>query len=112
MVILAKTDPYAEDLGWPKEARTEATYVLPKSLQQPRGVAYIIKHPNENGVMQTLTCESTEEAKVFLEMLLNQGTSQDRIEVYQAEKATFGVNYKPEVTITSGDTAQPEQVTE
>ena len=109
MVISTRTDPYVEDMGWPREAKTESAYVLPKNLQQPRGVAYFIRHPDENGVTQTLVCESDQEAKVFLEMLLNQGTTQHQIEVFQADKATFGVSYKPEVTIAPGDATEPEK---
>jgi len=64
------------------------------------GQTYFILYRDGQERQQTQRCDSQTEARIFLETLLTEGTSEGSIELLQAVKAPFSVSHKPVVDIS------------
>ena len=65
------------------------------SARQGNNIAFFIVQLDGEGAPKTSNCQTEQEAQIFLETLLTQGVSSDRIDLYRANRADFNVNFKP-----------------
>jgi len=92
----AEPTPMA-DLGAKAEPSTKAEPIAPAKHS---GQTYFILYRDGQDKQQTQRCDGQTEARVFLETLLTEGTSEGSIELMQAVKAPFHVSHKPVVDIS------------
>ena len=65
------------------------------SARQGNNIAFFIVQRDGEGAPKTFSCQTEQEAQIFLETLLTQGVSSDGIDLYRANRADFNVNFKP-----------------
>jgi len=83
--LVAKAEPF-----------TRAEPVAPAKHS---GHMYFILYRDGQERQQTQRCDSQTEARIFLETLMTEGTSEGSIELLQAVKAPFSVSHRPVVDI-------------
>jgi len=83
--LVAKAEPF-----------TKAEPVAPAKHS---GHMYFILYRDGQERQQTQRCDSQTEARIFLETLMTEGTSEGSIELLQAVKAPFSVSHRPVVDI-------------
>ncbi|HZP26323.1 MAG TPA: hypothetical protein VFB90_04665 [Dehalococcoidia bacterium] len=62
-------------------------------------IAFFIVQREGEGAPKTFSCQTEQEAQIFLETLLTQGVAAEAIDLYRANKAAFNVNFKPIVDL-------------